>query len=180
MTTAPSFSMSPVTVFGRPAATTTTSASFVNFEMSGVPVWHSVTVAFVSFRERSTATGFPTMFDRPITTACLPRTSIPENSMSLIIPCGVHGRKHGSPISIFPTLIGVKPSTSFSGAIARITFFSSNPFGSGSCTRMPWMAGSAFSAAILSSNSLSAIVAGMRISREYMPASAQAFSLAVT
>ena len=105
---------------------------------------------------------------------------MPENSISLMMPCGVQGRKHSSPISILPTLIGVKPSTSFSGAMASITFFSSKPFGSGSCTRMPWMAGSAFSAAILSSNSLSAIVAGMRISREYMPASAQAFSFAVT
>ena len=180
ITTAPGLSMSPVSVFGRPAATTTMSASRVNFAMSGVPVWHNVTVAFVSLRASSTATGLPTMLLRPITTACLPLMSIPANSISLMMPWGVHGRKQRSPMSILPTLTGVKPSTSFSGAIASMTALSRMCFGTGSCTRMPWTAGSALRSFTSLTSASSVVSAGRRISREYMPASAHAFSLAVT
>ena len=97
-----------------------------------------------------------------------------------MIPCGVHGRKHSSPISIFPALTGVKPSTSFSGAMASMTRFSSKPFGSGSCTSIPWIAGSALRSFTSFTRSASEVSAGRRISREYMPASRHAFSFAVT
>ena len=172
--------MSPVSVFGRPAATTTMSASRVKWPTSGVPVWQRVTVALVSLRARSAATGLPTMLLRPITTACLPRMSIPENSISLIMPCGVQGRKHSSPIIILPTLMGVKPSTSFSGAIASMTALSRMCFGTGSWTRMPWISGSSLSFFTSATSSSSVVSAGSRISRESIPASVHAFSFAVT
>ena len=105
---------------------------------------------------------------------------MPAVSISLRMPCGVQGRKQSSPMSILPTLTGVKPSTSFSGTIASITFFSEIPFGSGSCTRMPWMAGSPPRARTCARTSSSEASAGRRISREYMPASRAAFSFAVT
>ena len=172
--------MSPVSVFGRPAATTTTSASRVKCATSRVPVWQSVTVALVSLRASNAATGLPTMLLRPITTACAPDKSIPENSISLIMPCGVQGRKHSSPIIMRPMLTGVKPSTSFSGDMASITASVRMCFGSGSCTRMPWMAGSSFKARTSARSFSSVVAAPRRIVRESMPASTVAFSLAVT
>ena len=63
-------------------------------------------------------------------------------------PAGVHGRGvPGMPMESAPTLNGWKPSESLRGSIASRTARSSRCFGSGSWTRMPWMAGSALSRA---------------------------------
>ncbi len=59
---------------------------------------------------------------------------------SLRLVCMV--RNPFSPITIFPTLTGWNPSTSFLGSIANNTSSSSICFGSGSCTRIPLISGS--------------------------------------
>src|SRR6267143_4103111 len=73
ITQAPSFTMSPVTVRGRPAATQRTSARRVCAARSRVRVWHMVTVAWRA--SRSWASGLPTRRERPITTASAPLRS---------------------------------------------------------------------------------------------------------
>ena len=52
--------------------------------------------------------------------------------------------------------------------------------GSGSWTRMPWTASSLLNFSMMSSSSASVVDSGMRQSKDAMPASAQAFSFAVT
>jgi hypothetical protein len=75
ITHAPSFTMSFVTVPGRPAATHRTSARRVCAARSRVRVWHIVTVACRP--SRSCARGLPTSRERPITTASAPFSSHP-------------------------------------------------------------------------------------------------------
>jgi hypothetical protein len=58
------------------------------------------------------------------------------------------------------TLSGCKPSTSLSCKMRCSTVASSRCGGSGSCTRMPFTAGSALSSSILASNSSCVTVAG--------------------
>jgi len=53
------------------------------------------------------------------------------------MPRGVQGTNPSCPISIFPMFSGLKPSTSFSGAIFIIIVLSSMCFGSGNCTSIP-------------------------------------------
>jgi hypothetical protein len=69
-------------------------------------------------------------------------------------PYGVHGMKRGWPCIRAPMFSAWKPSTSFAGAIAFSTASLSKCFGSGNCTRMPWIAGSALSSASLSKTTL--------------------------
>ncbi len=52
--------------------------------------------------------------------------------------------------------------------------------GTGSCTRMPWIFGSLFSAAILASSSASGVSADITMCSECRPSSAQAFTLFAT
>ena len=54
----------------------------------------------------------------PTTTASFPSISISYSSNNLIIPYGVQDTKVSCPKHSFPTLEGLNPSTSFSGAIA--------------------------------------------------------------
>ena len=91
-----------VTVFARPTAATTTSARRVCSARSGVRLWQIVTVA--SAWRRSSAIGLPTVLLRPMTTACLPRRSMPVLSISLMQPAGVHGRNPGRPAMSRPAL----------------------------------------------------------------------------
>ena len=62
-------------------------------------------------------------------------------------PAGVQGisARPNSPVEARPTLIGLKPSTSLCGAMASSTRPERIALGNGSCTRMPWIAGSALS-----------------------------------
>jgi hypothetical protein len=68
--------------------------------------------------------------------------------------------KRGLPCISRPTFSAWKPSTSFSAEIASSTSSSSNCGAAGSCTRMPWIFGSALSAAILSQHLLRRRVGG--------------------
>ena len=70
MMVAPDFIQSPRTISGRPMAATSRSAPRQTEGRSSVFEWVMVTVAFSA--SRSCATGFPTMFERPITTALRP------------------------------------------------------------------------------------------------------------
>src|SRR6476620_3368997 len=80
MTVAPGFTMSPVIISGRPTAAIRMSASRVTAGRSRVREWQTVTVA-LRCRSRS-ATGLPTMSDRPTTTAFAPSISTPVRSRS--------------------------------------------------------------------------------------------------
>jgi hypothetical protein len=71
------------------------------------------------------------------------------------------GRRPGRPVISAPALCTEKPSTSFSGAMAAMTFCGSMCLGTGICTRMPWMPGSALSAAMRASSSASGSVCGV-------------------
>src|ERR1035437_3928226 len=62
----------------------------------------------------------------------------------------------------------------------RITVWESICFGSGICTRMPWMAASAFRRSTTASNSACEVEAGSRIVSPCIPASRQAFSFDAT
>ena len=91
MTIAPSFTMSAVTNFGLPMATTRISALAASYFRFFVREWQMVTVPF--FCSSSIAIGFPTMLLLPMTTHCLPLMSTPVLAISSMIPAGVHGRK---------------------------------------------------------------------------------------
>ena len=73
MTTAPGLTMSAVSTSRLPTAATTMSAWRVWWARSVVPLWQTVTVALAC--SSIMAMGLPTMLERPITTACLPRRS---------------------------------------------------------------------------------------------------------
>jgi len=90
-----------------------------------------------------------------------------------MIPAGVHAEKpDSSSWASFPRLSGLKPSTSFSGAIRRKIACSSSPFGSGDWTRMPSIAGSVFRASTRVSSSSWRIETGGRRTRLSIPISA--------
>ena len=74
ITAAPAFTISAVTMAGRPTATTSTSASRVWPARSRVCEWQTVTVAFAC--SSSCAVGLPTIALRPTTTASAPSSSI--------------------------------------------------------------------------------------------------------
>ena len=77
-------------------------------------------------------------------------------------PIGVQGASAGSPAQRRPAFTGLNPSTSFDGSMAAMTFCGSICFGSGSCTRMPWTAGSALKRATNARRSVSLVVSGSR------------------
>ena len=104
---------------------------------------------------------------------------MPERRRISTTPFGVQGTNDGSPSTMRPTFVGWKPSTSLAGSMASMTSRSMEASGSGSCTRMPSMASSAFSARTAARISSRPARADKWISREWMPAAAQAFSLAV-
>ena len=121
--------------------------------------------------------GLPTMLLRPITTASLPFRSTPVDWIIYRAPLGVQATTPGVPVSIWPALIRWKPSTSFSGRIFARAAFSSRCFGSGSCTRIPWIAESLFSSSIAASSCSWVVSSGMLMVREYIPTSAQPLPL---
>ena len=86
-------------------------------------------------------------------------------------PAGVAGTCSGVPRYRFPALTGWKPSTSFDGATAYVTFVSSMWDGSGSCTRIPSTSSSALSSSTSARTSASDVAASSRMSRASMPAS---------
>ncbi len=91
-----------------------------------------------------------------------------------MIPDGVAGAKPSSPSQSRPTLIGWKPSTSFSGSTRWSSSRSGSPAGSGSWTRMPSIASSAFSRSIAARTSASGVSAGINTARPTIPHSSQA------
>ena len=178
ITTAPSDTMSAVTNFGRPMATTRISAPRVTSARSRVRLCAIVTVAFAS--SSSFETGSPTMLLRPITTARLPAISTPAVRSILRMPFGVQGSVQGCFCHSAATFRGWKPSTSFDLSMAAITLSSSMCLGRGSWTRMPSTSSSRFSAAMMSSSSASVTDSGLRIVVLRMPTSAEALALPVT
>src|SRR5215217_648324 len=111
------------------------------------------------------------MLERPTITAWAPRVSMPERISICWTPYGVAGRKAvRSPITSLPTFTGWKPSTSLAGSIRRSTRSELMCFGSGSCTRMPWISRSALSRSTVSSSSASLAEAGNRKVTECIPA----------
>ncbi|KAH3662839.1 hypothetical protein OGATHE_004415 [Ogataea polymorpha] len=148
--------------------------------MLAVRLWHIVTVqlAFLS----SAATGVPTMSERPITTACLPASSMPVCSSSLMHPFGVHGKNNGSPsfLASSPILYLSNPSTSFSVATLLVTLTSVMCFGRGSCTNTPCTLESSFNSRILFSRVTSAVSSGILMTLHWMPDSVDAFNFILT
>ena len=130
--------------------------------------------------KNAVAIGLPTVLLRPITTAVLPRKSTPVVSISFMQPYGVHALNPGRPTIRAPALCTWNPSTSFSGEIASITLNGSICFGSGICTRMPWIVGSAFSAAMRASRFASARPASYFSSTERTPLASQSATLCFT
>ena len=126
---------------------------------SRVREWQIVTVAFAC--RSSSATGLPTMSLRPITTAFAPcELDVGTRRGARRTPSGVPGTCAGVPARSRPALKGWKPSTSLTGSTARMTRPSSIWPGSGSWTRIPSTASSAFSSATSSSSSSSVVSAG--------------------
>lgn len=87
--------MSCVTNSGLPIAAMRMSACFVMLAKFSVPEWHTVTVPFAPafFCIAKSATGFPTIKERPKTTTCLPFILTFERLSSSIIPAGVQETK---------------------------------------------------------------------------------------
>mmetsp|Transcript_32862 Transcript_32862/g.97833 ORF Transcript_32862/g.97833 Transcript_32862/m.97833 type:complete len:299 (-) Transcript_32862:433-1329(-) len=146
ITTAPGLIQSALTSSARPMAATTMSARRTCAGRSAVREWQTVTVASIDWSRW--ATGMPTMLDRPSTTTSLPATWISDRCSSSTQPAGVHGSaRGGSPPRrhIRPMFSAENPSTSLATAMDSRTAASSMCLGRGSCTRMPWMRGSALS-----------------------------------
>ena len=118
----------------------------------GVSLWQMVTVALAC--KSSIAIGLPTILLRPITTACLPRRDAGalDQLHAAVRRAGPEARRpghqhagaaHGSRRH---PCAARSPRSPCAGRYAR---------GSGICTRMPWIFGSAFSAAMRASSSAS-------------------------
>ncbi|MNE84933.1 hypothetical protein D3C80_1818770 [compost metagenome] len=75
--------MSAVSTLRLPTAATITSAWRVIAPRSAVPLWQTVTVALAC--SSIMAMGLPTMFERPMTTACLPRRSFMPMDSSIFM-----------------------------------------------------------------------------------------------
>ncbi len=174
--------MSAVTVPGRPAATTRISARRVCSPRSRVPVWQSVTVAFAfgAFCDSMIASGIPTRLPRPTITTSRCSISMPERTSISTTPRGVQGRNEGSPRTMRPTLTGDRPSTSLSGEIASCSASTSIWGGTGSCTRIPSIAGSSFRRRTSASRSASGMSPGRFSRSEWIPTSRQSRSLPST
>ncbi len=129
------------------------------------------TVTVQSACSSRAAMGLPTMFERPTTTACLPRSSPQASRSRRMQPLGVHGVSTSRPWARPPTFSLWKPSTSFSGLIAWRMRCSSIWAGNGSCTRMPLTSGARLRRPIRASSSAWLVSAGRRCSSERMPTS---------
>ena len=175
ITVAPRFTHSPRIIAGFPTAATSTSAAPTSPARSAVRECARVTVACRS--RSSMATGLPTMFERPTTSARAPANGVCASSRSRRIPSGVHGRRPGRPVKRAPALCGPKPSTSFCGASVSSTSSAEMCLGSGSCTSTPWTWGLTFSSRISASNSTSDVCSERMCSKPAMPVSWQAFAL---
>ena len=97
-----------------------------------------------------------------------------------MIPSGVHGRSPGRFFASRPAEIGVRPSTSFFGAISSVSAGPSTCGGVGSWSRMPLTFGSALSPCSSALTSPWVASAPSRWSKPRMPASALAFCLPLT
>ncbi len=98
-------------------------------------------------------------------------------------PDGVQGASTARPCDNRPALIGVNPSTSLAGSMTSKTACDAPlpmPDGSGSCTRMPSKASSAFKRRTVSRTSASVAVSGRRNKSARQPMSEAAFSLFLT
>ena len=178
ITTAPSRTCSGPIIPARPTAATRTSASRHTAARSRVREWQTVTVA--CSRRSSAAIGLPTIWLRPTTTARRPASGMPLRRSSSRIPAGVAGTGPGSSSHRRPTLTGWKPSTSLAGSTSSSRRRSGRPAGSGSCTRMPSTAGSAFRARRAAATSSAATEAGSSTVRPSIPTSRQARVLLAT
>jgi hypothetical protein len=177
-TTAPSPTYSAPTISRLPAATMSTSARRVTADNSRVREWQSVTVAFS--RRSSCASGLPTRFERPTTTASRPESSMPLRLRSWITPCGVHGRRLGRPTASRPALSGLRPSTSLAGVMLEIRGIESSPSGRGSWIKKPETAVSAFNRPTRSSSSSWETSAEKRWTLDSIPTSWLSRSLEAT
>mmetsp|Transcript_9477 Transcript_9477/g.15050 ORF Transcript_9477/g.15050 Transcript_9477/m.15050 type:complete len:221 (-) Transcript_9477:494-1156(-) len=133
MTTQPGFSQSPLTISALPSAATKMSACCTFSFKSLVREWHTVTVAFMDCS--SAATGIPTMFERPSTTASFPLTSTPLRCNISMQPAGVHGTAIGGSPPFrhrLPMFRAEKPSTSLHTLIIFRAIASSMWSGKGS------------------------------------------------
>mmetsp|Transcript_106347 Transcript_106347/g.343050 ORF Transcript_106347/g.343050 Transcript_106347/m.343050 type:complete len:245 (+) Transcript_106347:459-1193(+) len=176
MTTQPGFSQSPRTNSALPMAATTMSAPRTCASMSRVREWTTVTVA--SMDCSNAATGMPTMFERPRTTAFLPRMSTLLRWSSSMQPAGVQGMARGGSPPLrqrLPMFRAAKPSASFSTLMAFRIVGSSMCSGRGSCTRMAWTRGSALSLCTSSRRAAWDTVTGKVMSTLWKLASAAAF-----
>mmetsp|Transcript_5871 Transcript_5871/g.16568 ORF Transcript_5871/g.16568 Transcript_5871/m.16568 type:complete len:239 (-) Transcript_5871:585-1301(-) len=121
-TTAPGFNQDPLTNWAWPTAATTMSASLTILLMFLVLEWTTVTVASLAWSKA--ATGMPTMFERPTTTALLPAMTTLDRSSNSKHPTGVHATALGSSPPLkhnFPTFNAANPSASLSTDIAAKT-----------------------------------------------------------
>ena len=113
----------------------------------------------------------------PRMTARFPSISISYSSKIRTTPAGVQDTKLSSPMDSFPTLIGLKPSTSFSGAIRLKARLISKCFGIGLWSKIPSTSFLAFKVSIKSNNSCICVVSGKRNSSNSIPISSQALLL---
>mmetsp|Transcript_45473 Transcript_45473/g.117829 ORF Transcript_45473/g.117829 Transcript_45473/m.117829 type:complete len:208 (-) Transcript_45473:244-867(-) len=175
MMAAPGLTHSFLIIWAWPAAAMMMSASFTTSAMFGVRECAMVTVASRSLS--SMAAGRPTMLERPTTTARLPLIGMPQRSSSTMQPAGVQGTNSGVRpfMHSLPMLSGWKPSTSFSRLTAAKIVSSSICFGRGSCTRMPWTAGSLLNFSTTLSSSACVMSPGRSAPNDTMPTSSHAF-----
>ncbi len=176
--TAPCLIISFLTKRGDPIAGTRMSACCVRRSMFSVCEWTIDTVAFSS--RKSLATGSPTICDRPITTTCLPRMSMPLVFISDIIPRGVHGGTQSRCCHSPATLSGWKPSMSLYFEMVSMMSSSLMCRGSGSWTSMPSTTLAALRDRTTSMSSSCDVDDGSRSSELRMPTLSAAFCLLVT
>mmetsp|Transcript_51983 Transcript_51983/g.90739 ORF Transcript_51983/g.90739 Transcript_51983/m.90739 type:complete len:221 (-) Transcript_51983:387-1049(-) len=157
MTTAPGFNQLPLTISALPTAATTMSARRTVSAMSLVRECAMVTVALRCIS--SSATGMPTMLERPITTASLPSMLTPLRSSSSMQPWGVQdtwksmlskdqAERPGAWVFVLAncaTFKGCRPSTSLCFKMLSKIRCSLMCGGRGNCTKMPLILGSALS-----------------------------------
>ena len=108
---------------------------------------------------------------------------MPLRRSSSMMPAGVHAIRSARFCTSRPTFTGVTPSTSFDGSMASNTdCIAAGPSesGSGACTRMPSVAGSAFKRATSERISSSDVDAGRCDSVAVIPSSPADFSLLFT
>ena len=89
-------------------------------------------MALIGFWESKIDKGLPTVIPRPITNTFTPDKLILYSANKATIAFGVQATTELKPKTRLPKLFGVRPSASFAGLIADITFCVSTPTGSGS------------------------------------------------